>query len=65
MSVTQDRLLTRQEAADMLGLKAQTLAIWASNGRHDLPFIKVGRSVRYRMSDIEQWLASRTATQTR
>lgn len=58
-------LLTRTEAAEFLGLKAQTLACWATTGRNSLPFIKVGRrSVRYRKSDLQAFLAARTVTNT-
>ena len=65
MSVTmRDTLLTRRQAADYLGLREQTLAIWHSTGRYGLPVVKVGRAVRYRLSDLERWLAERTEMQT-
>jgi excisionase family DNA binding protein len=54
------KLLTRVEAAAYLGVRPQTLATWASLGRYGLPVIKVGRCVRYRMADLERWLAART-----
>lgn len=57
-------LLTRQQAADYLGVKPQTLAVWASTGRYKLTFVKVGRFARYRLADLDTWLESRTATQT-
>ncbi len=53
-------LLTRKQAAEFLKLKPQTLAVWAIDGRYSLPVIKVGRSCRYRVSDLEAWLAKRT-----
>jgi excisionase family DNA binding protein len=53
-------LLTRAEAAEFLGVAAQTLALWYSTGRYRLPAIKVGRLVRYRRADLEKWLAART-----
>ena len=53
-------LLTRGEAAAATGMKAQTLATWASLGRHNLPYVKIGRSVRYRRADIDAFIASRT-----
>ena len=53
-------LLTREQAAAYLGLAPQTLAVWAITGRYSLPTIKVGRCVRYRQSDLDAWLASRT-----
>lgn len=57
-------LLTRQEAAEYLGVKPQTLAVWASVGRYGLRFVKVGRRVRYRKEDLDRFLDERTATQT-
>jgi len=53
-------LLTREEAADYLGVLPQTLAAWATTGRYELPYIRVGKSVRYRLADLEAWLVSRT-----
>jgi hypothetical protein len=34
--------------------------VWRSTGRYSIPFIKVGRKVRYRRSDLEGWLVTRT-----
>lgn len=59
-----DELLTAEQAADYLNVKPQTLALWRSTGRHGLPFVRVGRAIRYRRRDLEQWLADRTATST-
>lgn len=52
-------LLTRQETAEFLGIKVQTLANWATTGRYGLRHVKVGRSVRYRREDIEKFIESR------
>lgn len=54
------KLLTRREAADFLGVRPQTLATWHVTGRYRLPVVKVGRAARYRVSDLEAWLDSRT-----
>lgn len=54
------KLLSRKEAAEYLGLRPQTLATWHVTGRYHLPVVKVGRSVRYRLSDLERWLDART-----
>jgi excisionase family DNA binding protein len=53
-------LLTEQEAAKLLDTAPGTLSVWRSTGRYNIPFIKVGRSVRYRQSDLLAWLDSRT-----
>lgn len=65
-TLSKDRveLLTRPAAADYLGLKPQTLAAWATLGRYGLRYIKCGRLVRYRRSDLDAFLASREATHT-
>lgn len=66
MATTQKptRLLTAEEAAEFLGIAHQTLSVWRSTGRYDLPYIKVGRNVRYRLSDLEAFLAANTVTHT-
>jgi predicted DNA-binding transcriptional regulator AlpA len=58
-----DALLSPREAADMLGLKKMTLDCWRSNPASGpgLPFIRIsGRCIRYRLSDIKQFLEDRT-----
>ena len=37
-----------------------TLGVWRSTGRYNLPFLKVGRAVRYRRADLLAWLEKRT-----
>ena len=53
------RLLNEKEVADYLGKKISALQKWRWAGRGPV-FVKVGRLVRYRMSDIESWLATNT-----
>lgn len=57
-------LLTAEEAAAFLDVAPNTLAVFRCTGKHSLPFIKIGRNVRYRRSDLERWLESRTRTAT-
>lgn len=56
----QDARLAETEAAAYLGVKPTTLQIWRSTNRYPLPYIKVGRLVRYRLSDLDAFLAQRT-----
>lgn len=51
--------VTRQELADELRVRPQTLAAMAMRGVGPT-FVKVGRAVRYRRVDVEAWLAGRT-----
>lgn len=53
-------LLTRDQAAEYLGVAPQTLAIWAMTGRYSLPYIRVGRLAKYRRSDLDKFLTRRT-----
>ncbi|MBD5801789.1 Helix-turn-helix domain protein [Azoarcus sp. Aa7] len=57
------RLLNRDEAAAALGVRPQTLACWASNGRYALPFVKIGRRVMYRLSDIQAFIEANLVQQ--
>jgi excisionase family DNA binding protein len=53
-----DSLMTTEEVAAVLRVEACTLATWRCR-KGMLPFVKVGRLVRYRRSDIDQYLALR------
>lgn len=55
-------LLTEEEAADYLQIRVQTLRQWRSGGYHKkekIPYLKVGRAVRYRKADLIAWTVSR------
>jgi excisionase family DNA binding protein len=62
MAVIEKQLLTEDETAEVLAIKPQTLASWRCRGVNDLPFIKIGRAVRYRRSDLEAFMQRNTAT---
>ena len=50
-----DRLLTVQELANYLGVPVATIYAWRYR-REGPPGFRVGRHVRFRRSDIEEWL---------
>lgn len=54
-----DELLTAKQAADFLKVKPGTLACWRTTKRYPLKYIRVGKSIRYRLSDLQAFLASR------
>lgn len=60
MHETVSKLLTEDEAAKELRMSPATLATWRCTGRYPLRFIRMGRSVRYRMQDLEAFIRSRT-----
>lgn len=49
-------LLDRKAAARYLGVSPGTLAVWDCTKRYNLKPIKIGRSVRYRRTDLEDFL---------
>jgi len=55
-----DRLFSPGDAATYLGVAENTLSVWRSTGRYNLPYIKVGRLVRYRLSDLQAFLVRHT-----
>jgi hypothetical protein len=52
-----ERLLTEKDAAEVLGLSNhKTLANWRSQRKHlDLPFVRIGRSIRYRLGALQDF----------
>jgi excisionase family DNA binding protein len=54
-----DDLLTTEAAAKILGTTPGTLNTWRCVKRYPLAFIKVGRSVRYRRSDLLAFIDAR------
>lgn len=58
-------LLTRREAAQYVGSTEGTLATWACTKAVQIPYLKIGRSVRYRRSDLDAWLATRVVNPLR
>ena len=47
------------QASIVLDVKSATLCNWRCTGRYNLPFIKTGRLVRYRVTDLAVWIAKR------
>jgi predicted site-specific integrase-resolvase len=56
--------LNREEAAEFLKIKPQTLAVWATKGTGPAP-TKVGRRVVYQMSELQRFLTDNTAPRKR
>ena len=60
-----DSLLSTKQASEYLGLAEKTLA----NSRYSgvgisIPYIKIGSSVRYRLSEIESFIETNTYSHT-
>ena len=57
------RLLTQSDAAKLLRLSERTLERLRLQGGGPV-YVKAGRSVRYRESDLEAWIAARVVSST-
>lgn len=60
--LNQSVLLNTESAAPYIGVTPHTLTVWRSTKRHAIPYIKVGRLVKYRLADLDAWLASHTVS---
>jgi len=59
-----EALLSPEQAGAYLGVRPATLAIWRSTDRYGLPYLKIGRLVRYKLGDLRHWLESRSRLHT-
>lgn len=49
-------LMPPAEVAELLGVRPQTLTAWRHRGAQELPYVKVGRLVRYKAADVERFV---------
>lgn len=56
MTNTQN-LISAEQAADYLDVSTRTLANWRCRGFPNVPFSKIGRCIRYRISDLDAYIA--------
>jgi excisionase family DNA binding protein len=57
--LTNSKLYTSDEAAAFLGISRETLSLWRCTKRYNLPFVKVGRLVKYKEADLLAFVESR------
>jgi predicted DNA-binding transcriptional regulator AlpA len=54
-----DALLTEIQIAEFLAMSVRTLQSWRSRGGGP-PYIQAGRAIRYRRSDVIDWIQKNT-----
>lgn len=53
-----DRLLTETETAEVLGVRPGTMRHWRTTGRvGQPPYVRLGRQIRFRSSDLAAYVA--------
>ena len=57
-------LLNTSQAADYIGLSASTLSKDRVNPVLKIPYCKLGAAVRYRRSDLDNWIEARMRIST-
>lgn len=62
-AIPMQRLLTQAEAAELLCLSERTLERLRVTGTGPR-FVRLGRSVRYRLADVEAWVTARVVGST-
>ena len=63
-AITLPALLTEEQAAELLNFKPQTLALWRCTHRVALPWVRLGRNVRYKREDVLAFISENTVTTT-
>jgi excisionase family DNA binding protein len=56
ISLDHDCIINTEQAAQLLCTPKNTLIKWRSTGENEIPYIKIGRNVRYRVSDLKSWI---------
>lgn len=56
--------LTPEQTSDVLDTSVNSLAMWRSTGRYNLPYTKISRRVAYPLSGVAEFLLKRTVHHT-
>ncbi len=60
MNTDNNQLLTPPEVAKLLQVSVETLNVWRATKRYRIPYTKIGRLVRYRACDVDNFIKNRT-----
>lgn len=59
-TLSDDKLVDQNTAGQLLGIQPKTLQKWRSTGENNIPFVKIGRHVRYRTTELRKYIESHT-----
>ncbi|MCX7102762.1 MAG: helix-turn-helix domain-containing protein [Methylobacter sp.] len=62
ISIQDDIIINTEQASVLLCTAKSTLIKWRSTGENNIPYIKIGRNVRYRVSDLRKWIENHSRT---
>jgi len=55
-----NKLVDEEEAAKFLNVSPRSMSKWRSTKEHGIPFVKIGRAVRYSIEDLESYIEKHT-----
>lgn len=56
MNENRTQLLDTKSEAQLLDVSPHTLDVWRATNRYPLPFVRIGRNIRYRISDLSAFI---------
>jgi len=62
LSFNQDVLTDTAGASQLLSIPEGTLVKWRSTGENNIPFIRIGRGIKYRTTDLKAYVENHTVT---
>lgn len=60
ITLNQDVLTDTDGASTLLNIPAATLIKWRSTGQNNIPYIRIGRQIKYRTSDLRAYIDAHT-----
>jgi hypothetical protein len=63
-TIEQDKLVDSRDAEKILGLAKGTLSVQRCRGTSPIPYVRVGKLVKYRVSELQRYIESQTVTPT-
>ncbi len=61
LPVTEDRLLSVEDLAELLGVPQKSIYVWRAKGEGP-PAARIGRYLRWRRVDVDRWVEQQLAT---
>jgi hypothetical protein len=59
LKIELQKLLTPEEAGQIIGIRPETLRQWRTRRKKGLRFMREGRVIRYRPEDVREFIDSR------
>jgi excisionase family DNA binding protein len=60
-SILEKRFLSMNECSEFLGITKGTLYVWVCHKK--IPYLKIGRLVKFDIQEIERWLKENSVAQ--